>query len=260
MSSLTAFESASVTGLFLAGLLASLHCAGMCGPLACAACGLSGGSRPGSRGGGSAITRTLSYHLTRIGAYSVLGAIAAALGKQPLAWLGLSGKPLVLWAAVALIVGAVVVEWLLPERRLSSAKPVAPVCGKLKPIFSRGSWVVGLATPLLPCGVLYSALGVAALSGNALMGAVLMIAFGLGTVPLLAVAQLQWAKWSPLLGSRKARLLRVGIAVLFAAALAWRGGLFSSPATDSDLPPEAHCPLCVQHDAAPAPVTDAPAP
>lgn len=240
MTSLTEFQSASVTGLFLAGLLASLHCAGMCGPLACAACGLGkAGQTPGQR----PLPKVAGYHLARIAAYSALGALAGGIGSQPLSWLGLSGKPLVLWAAVLLIVGAVAVESLLPARlEKARAKAAGPACNKMRPALSRGSWAVGLATPLLPCGVLYSALGVAALSGGAAIGAALMVAFGLGTVPLLAVAQLQWARWSLALGTRGARVLRIGLAVIFAAALAWRGGLFSgSGAKESDA-----CPLCAQ--------------
>lgn len=239
MNPLTDPQSASITGLFIAGLLASLHCAGMCGPLACAACGL---GKPGSEVNSGAIRRIASYQITRVLAYTGLGAIAGAVGSQPLAWLGLSGKPLVLWAAVILIVGAVLAETLIPARRTKAAAIAAPSCKKFRPALSRGSWAVGLATPLLPCGVLYSALGVATLGGGPVMGAALMTAFGLGTIPLLAVAQVQWAKWNTALGTRAARILRIGLAVLFASALLWRGGLLSDPASASTDP--AHCPLC----------------
>jgi sulfite exporter TauE/SafE len=241
-------ESASITGLFLAGLLASLHCAGMCGPLACAACGL-GKSGPSSNLGSLAFRRIAGYQLTRVFAYTLLGAIAGAIGSQPLSWLGLSGKPLVLWAAIALIVGAVLVETLIPLRRKIAAATAAKSCKKLRPALSRGSWAVGLATPLLPCGVLYSALGVAALSGGPIIGASLMAAFGLGTIPLLAVAQVQWARWSPALSTSAARYLRLGVAVLFAAALAWRGGLFTPDSAIAEDGEEPNCPMCAKDKA-----------
>jgi len=241
MTTLTDSQSASVTGLFLAGLLASLHCAGMCGPLACAACGIAKKHSPDDR---RTFHRIAAYQLTRVGAYGLLGAIAAAIGSQPLAWLGLSGKPLVLWAAVLLIIGAVAVETLPALRRSRKRQnTIADAsCKNLRPALTRGSWAVGLLTPLLPCGVLYSALAVAALSGSAALGFALMIAFGLGTIPLLAVAQVQWAKWNLALGTRTGRMLRIGLAVLFAAALAWRGGLFSTEAI-AETP--GHCPMCV---------------
>ena len=240
-------ESASITGLFIAGLLASLHCAGMCGPLACAACGL-GKSNQSSNIGTFALRRIAGYQLTRVFAYTLLGAVAGAVGSQPLSWLGLSGKPLVLWAAIALIVGAVLVETLIPLRRKIAAAEKS--CKKLRPALSRGSWAVGLATPLLPCGVLYSALGVAALSGGPVIGASLMAAFGLGTIPLLAIAQVQWARWSPALGTSAARYLRLGIAVLFAAALAWRGGLFTPDSAIAGEDGEPFCPMCAKEEAA----------
>jgi len=242
MTTLTDSQSASVTGLFLAGLLASLHCAGMCGPLACAACGM---AKNHAQSGRRTVQRIAAYQLTRVAAYGLLGAIAGAIGSQPLAWLGLSGKPVVLWAAVLLIIGAVLAE-TLPALRQSwrnKNKIASASCKKLRPALSRGSWAVGLLTPLLPCGVLYSALAVAALSGSAPLGFALMIAFGLGTIPLLAVAQVQWAKWNLALGTRTGRVLRIGLAVLFAAALAWRGGLFSTEAIAED---PGHCPMCAE--------------
>lgn len=241
MTTLTDSQSASVTGLFLAGLLASLHCAAMCGPLACAACGMAKTHAQTDR---RTVQRIAAYQLSRVGAYGLLGALAGAIGSQPLVWLGLSGKPVVLWAAVLLIVGAVTVETLPALRRsFLNNKSAAASCKKLRPAMARGSWAVGLLTPLLPCGVLYSALAVAALSGSTALGFALMIAFGLGTIPLLAVAQVQWAKWNLALGTRTGRVLRIALAVLFAAALAWRGGLFSNQAIAAD---PAHCPMCAE--------------
>jgi sulfite exporter TauE/SafE len=51
---------------------------------------------------------------------------------------------------------------------------------------------LGFATPLLPCGPLYFILAAALLAGSALRGAEFMLAFGLGTVPLLWLAQSQF--------------------------------------------------------------------
>jgi hypothetical protein len=61
--------------------------------------------------------------------------------------------------------------------------------GRMSPI--RGGLALGALTPLLPCGPLYLLFGATLLSGSALRGAEFSLAFGLGTVPLLWLAQHQ---------------------------------------------------------------------
>jgi sulfite exporter TauE/SafE len=81
---------------------------------------------------------------------------------------------------------------------------------------------VGLATPLLPCGPLYLLVTLALLSGSALRGLEFMLAFGLGTVPLLWLAQSQfyWVrqKLSPLWLDRT----RAALALATALVIGWR--------------------------------------
>jgi sulfite exporter TauE/SafE len=81
---------------------------------------------------------------------------------------------------------------------------------------------LGLATPLLPCGPLYFLVALAFLSGSMLRGVEVMLAFGLGTVPLLWLAQSQfhWVrqKLSPLWLSRT----RITLALITAATISWR--------------------------------------
>ena len=81
---------------------------------------------------------------------------------------------------------------------------------------------MGLLTPFLPCGPLYLVFGAALLAGSAAKGAEFTLAFGLGTVPLLWLAQHQFhrirAKLTPLAMSR----LRRSLALVTALMLAWR--------------------------------------
>ena len=81
---------------------------------------------------------------------------------------------------------------------------------------------MGLLTPFLPCGPLYLVFGAALLAGSATKGAEFTIAFGLGTVPLLWLAQHSFhrirAKLTPLAMNR----LRRGLAFVTAILLAWR--------------------------------------
>jgi sulfite exporter TauE/SafE len=81
---------------------------------------------------------------------------------------------------------------------------------------------MGLLTPFLPCGPLYLVFGAALLAGSAAKGAEFTLAFGLGTVPLLWLAQHQFhrirAKLTPLAMTR----LRRSLAFVTALMLAWR--------------------------------------
>jgi hypothetical protein len=82
--------------------------------------------------------------------------------------------------------------------------------------------LLGLATPLLPCGPLYVMFALAMANGSALRGAEFTVAFGLGTLPLLFLAQTQ-LHW---LGGRVSpvtlRRLQRGLALMAAVIMAWR--------------------------------------
>ncbi len=201
---------------FIAGLVTSLHCAGMCGPLACAV-------MPVRREQGDVSTAATSYHLARLIAYAALGAAAGGLGRLPLAWMSSSVLRWLPWLGVLFFVG-LALRW---DRHW----PRVPVLGR---IFARvsghfrgyppaaASAALGFATPLLPCGPLYFLLALALLSGTPLRGAEFMLAFGLGTVPLLWLAQTQFGRLQrrikPLWNDR----LRIGLALTAALVAAWR--------------------------------------
>ena len=86
--------------------------------------------------------------------------------------------------------------------------------GKLSPI--RGGLAMGALTPLLPCGPLYLLFGAALLTGSAIRGAEFALAFGLGTVPLLWLAQQQLKHLKKRL--KPATLVRVQRSLAIAAA------------------------------------------
>ncbi len=206
----------SPTAAFLAGLVTSLHCAGMCAPLACAV-------MPVRRDQGDPATTAAAYHLARLAAYGLLGALAGGLGRVPLLWLPLSVRNGLPWLGVLLFVG-LALRW---DRRV----PRLPVLGRIvshvsgwmrrqPPAMAAGT--LGLMTPLLPCGPLYFLLALALLAGTALRGAEFMLAFGLGTVPLLWLAQTQFGRFQRQLTPRWTERLRVGLALTAAVVAAWR--------------------------------------
>jgi len=212
-------ELAGITGpgtAFVAGLVTSLHCAGMCGPLACAV-------MPAGRDGSDPQAVASAYHLTRLAGYGALGALAGAVGRLPLTLLGDSGLR---WLPWLLVVFFVAVAFRLDQRL-----PRVPLLGRAYAALLarlrggsrlRAAAALGLATPLLPCGPLYFLLTLALLSGSALRGAEVLLAFGLGTVPLLWLAQtnFHWlrARVGPRTLARAQSLMALGVAVL----LAWR--------------------------------------
>ena len=218
----------SVATAYVAGLVTSLHCAGMCGPLACSVVLLRGsaGSEPGRRAGQQiADTQIVSslYHLARLAGYAALGALAGALGRRPMIWLGGGVLPYLPWLLGVFFV-AVALRW---DRHL----PRVPFLGNL--YLRVHGWgrvrspataaiALGLATPLLPCGPLYMVVALAMLAGSALRGVEFMLAFGLGTVPLLWLAQAQFhwlqARLSPLWLGR----VQTGLAFASAVIIAWR--------------------------------------
>jgi len=82
--------------------------------------------------------------------------------------------------------------------------------------------MMGLLTPLLPCGPLYLVFGVALLSGSPAKGAEFTLAFGLGTVPLLWLAQHQFHKFRARVKPLTMQRLQRGLAMATALMMAWR--------------------------------------
>jgi len=214
---------------FLAGLVTSLHCVGMCGPLTC--------SWAVSDKGNAFMRSTAAYHTARLGSYAFVGALAGSLGAMPLSFFH-HGAGLVLpWLLVLVFIaiGIGVDRWM--PRIQILAKPLRRVqLAAFRLPGSARAAILGFATPLLPCGPLYMMFGLAMANGSAARGAEFAAAFGLGTLPLLVLAQTQLhrltSKWPP------GTMLRVqrGLAITAAIILAWRlrGTLdFSSEAVPS---------------------------
>ena len=173
----------TTVGALVAGLVTSVHCVGMCGPIAC---GLS--SMPATET--ERVVANSSYHVARLTSYGIIGAICGALGRQPLEWFFASPAVLLPWVLVIvfLIFGFGLDKKLpRPPALLRWTAKMRFRLGRLSPI--RSGITLGALTPLLPCGPLYLLFGAALLTGSATRGAEFALAFGLGTVPLLWLAQ-----------------------------------------------------------------------
>lgn len=212
-------ELASITGpgtALIAGLITSLHCAGMCGPLACAI-------MPARADDADPHTVASVYHLCRLAGYAVLGALAGGLGRLPLALLGSDALRYLPWLLVLFFIAVAV--------RFDQRLPRLPLLGRAYGAVAtrlrggsrvRSAAVLGLATPLLPCGPLYFLVSLALLSGSAARGAETLLAFGLGTVPLLWLAQANFHLIRVRLGPVWLARAQTVLALMVAAVLVWR--------------------------------------
>jgi sulfite exporter TauE/SafE len=175
----------------LTGLLSSTHCLGMCGGIA-GSFGLSTGGAP---------ARTLGFSLLfnggRVLSYTIAGAIVGAAGL----W---TGKALALGDAAALLrvlTGLILVgvglqltfNWqgLRHLERFGGGlwRRLQPVTRKLLPVRSpRAALALGLLWGWLPCGLVYTMLLAAATLADPVDSALLMLAYGAGTLPAMVTA------------------------------------------------------------------------
>jgi sulfite exporter TauE/SafE len=203
----------SFLALFIVGLLGAGHCAGMCGGIVGAL------SLQSPQSGGTAVAVHVAYNLGRIASYAFAGLLAGALGATLGDLLALQ-RGLYLFASFMLIalglylLGATqTLAWL--ERGGQG------VWRRLQPLTARFLPVRGIAQALplgllwgwLPCGLVYSALTTALAAGSAGQGALLMLAFGLGTLPNLLLAGLLLTRFRRFALARATRIVS-GLLVL----------------------------------------------
>ena len=159
----------AIAAAFVAGLVGSPHCLGMCGSFALAC--------------GGRATHTAAWHAGKTLTYAVLGAVAGLAGAS---------VPGPTW--VASVVSGVLLIWFAAALAGLTPEPALRIPG-LARLASRAAakddlasrFVFGVANGLLPCGLVYATLGIAVASGSAVTGALAMAAFGLATVPGLAL-------------------------------------------------------------------------
>ncbi|ADB18169.1 conserved hypothetical protein [Pirellula staleyi DSM 6068] len=190
--------------IFMTGILGASHCLGMCGPLALIV-GVS------SSGWSSALARQIVYSLGRIFTYAVLGAVAGYAGDRLSGYSqGMTNVPAVLAILAGLMLvyqgakatGIIsylsrVASYFSFRKTSTTNTPSGTVClaggmiGKLlRQPHATGAFMAGMATGLLPCGLLYGMLALAVSTHQVAAGALLMIVFGLGTTPMMIVAGL----------------------------------------------------------------------
>jgi sulfite exporter TauE/SafE len=212
---------------FALGLLGSLHCAGMCGPLALAL-PAAGVGAPGF------IFGRVAYNIGRIATYGALGVIFGLFGKTLL----LAG--IQRWASIGL--GVALLVGLFASRRLALWRPVTSLVNLLKSNLSAllrrrsvaSSAALGLLNGLLPCGLVYVACVGATATGGIAKGAAYMAAFGAGTVPMMLAIGLSGKLIPPPIRLKLVKVIPVSV-FLLATLLILRGMALGIPYISPDL-------------------------
>eukprot|EP01030_Chromulinospumella_sphaerica_P002423 gene2423-2374_t len=169
-------SSLAITALMM-GVLGGPHCMAMCG-MACAGLGQAAGERRGQA--------LLAFQLGRLGGYSLLGAVAAA-SVQGLGWLTTQLAAIrPVWTLLHLAAFALGLLLMLQARQPvwldGAARRLWARVRAFNTRWGRAApWMVGGLWALMPCGLLYSALMVAALTSQPLEGAATMALFALGS-------------------------------------------------------------------------------
>lgn len=222
---------------FVLGVLGSLHCAVMCGPLMLAL--------PAPPGGPMRfVTGRILYQFGRIVTYALLGVMAGLVGRS-LFLIGLQR-----WLSIAL--GLAVLAGFFVSKKIALSAPAMQLVGALKRTMSgqlrkkdfRSLLLLGMLNGLLPCGLVYVALAGAAAGGGLGAGIGYMTFFGLGTLPTMLSVSL-WGRAVPgPLRWQLRRLIPVGVCGL-AVLLILRGMALGIPYLSPDL--AAGAPACCVH-------------
>jgi sulfite exporter TauE/SafE len=199
--------------VFLTGLLGGVHCAGMCGGIVAALAG---------QGGGPRLPLHLAYNGGRVLSYTLAGALAGAAGGLLLdgvlpVQLALYVLANVMLIGLGLYLAGVssVVAWI---ERLGMAlwRRIQPLTRSLLPADTLPRALgLGLLWGWLPCGLVYAVLTTALLTGDALDGAAIMAAFGLGTLPNLLLAGLALRRVTAATRARPLRVAAGGLVLGF---------------------------------------------
>ncbi|WP_192022702.1 sulfite exporter TauE/SafE family protein [Shewanella sp. WPAGA9] len=185
----------NVWGAFLVGLMGAAHCFGMCGGLI----GAFASNLPNTNGNRLAnqLSFLISYNAGRIISYGLAGALAGA-STAALGYMFDVDSYLIalrLFAGIMMIATGLYIAqfWfgIVQIEKLGQGlwRVLKPIANRLLPIKNRYQAVIaGMIWGWLPCGLVYSTLTWSVASGDALTGALIMLAFGAGTLPALLSA------------------------------------------------------------------------
>lgn len=169
---------------FFLGLISSLHCVGMCGPIAMML-------PVDHQNEAKKVTQIITYHLGRLTAYSTIGLIFGLLGRG--FFLAGMQQKMSIFIGVAMILIVLIPEKIFAQYNFS--KPVYKIISQIKSNLGsqfkkrtyKSLFTIGLLNGFLPCGMVYVALFGAIAMQSAGLGVLYMLLYGLGTIPLMTI-------------------------------------------------------------------------
>lgn len=201
---------------FSAGLLNGVHCAAMCGGIIGTACG----PGCGARGAAPRWRLVLAYNAGRISSYVAGGALAGALGEAGLALRGGAAMQQIAMAAagLTLFLFALMISGYKPLERGMAAvggllwRRVQPWSRRFLPANNAPrAFGLGLAWGWLPCGMVYAMLLTALATGSVIEGALVMLAFALGTLPNVILIAVFFERVRGALASPAVRIAAIAV-------------------------------------------------
>lgn len=191
-----------LAAVFVTGLLGSAHCVGMCGGFVAL---LSVGGEGGVAG------RQAAYFAGKTLTYALFGALAGAAGLALRETFGGLGGAVAVALGVAMVLAGLAVCGVSWGRSgglaVRASAKLGPLVARLVRSDRPGTLVaLGMVNGVLPCGLVYGVLAVAAASGGPLRGGLVMAVFGVATIPALALTGLLGTRLRP---SRRLWLQRV---------------------------------------------------
>jgi len=190
---------------FITGFLGSAHCFGMCG-------GISGlfavsASVTSLR---AQFPKALMYNFGRILSYAILGSVVALLGKTTVALIPTITAPVRLASGILIILVGLQLAFgwrILAPLESAGAKlwnHIAPKAKRLVPVETATQALgLGLIWGWLPCGLVYSVLLLAATTAEPASGALVMVAFGLGTLPAMLATGMSASKLAQFMSGKR---------------------------------------------------------
>ncbi|MFC3151143.1 sulfite exporter TauE/SafE family protein [Litoribrevibacter euphylliae] len=215
-------ETLSFTAAFLIGLLGGAHCIGMCG-------GITGTFGLNSQG--SLVERfikNLSFNLGRISSYTLIGLIVGLASSLLTNLSPTIGMILRLVAGIFIILmGLYVADWSRAITKIEKPgqwvwKHIQPLTKPFLPADTiKKSLFLGLLWGWLPCGLVYSTLVLASANASPTSSAMVMAAFGLGTLPTMLATGLLASQLSNIIRNKNVRNLAAIMMILMGAWIIW---------------------------------------
>jgi sulfite exporter TauE/SafE len=214
----------TIISAFLTGLLGSLHCVGMCGGVVSAlSFGIDKQATQATR-----FSMLLSYNVGRISSYVVAGALLGGLSALLVSQSSFEQFRQILKIISALfliVLGLYLSDWWTGLSKVEKLgvhlwKRISPIANKFIPIkTNHHGFILGLFWGWLPCGMVYSLLVGALSSGSASQGGLIMLSFGIGTLPSMLLVGIFATRFNDWIKKSIIRQLAGGMVVLFGVFL-----------------------------------------